>query len=115
MRISRVMDTAGYFFEPAVGYHFTQYELQNAGPGTLSTPTRKLPYGRLDAGLFFERDAGSVGQRTQTLEPRMVYSYVPYRNQDGLPNFDTALPDLNLTELFRTNPSSAFIQRRAPL
>jgi LPS-assembly protein len=28
---------------------------------------------------------------------------VPYRNQDGLPIFDSGLPDLNLTELFRTN------------
>jgi LPS-assembly protein len=53
--------------------------------------------------LVFERDAGSQGQRTQTLEPRVVYSYVPYRNQDELPIFDTALPDLNLTQLFRTN------------
>ncbi len=94
---------AGYFFEPAVGYHFTQYDLQNAGTGLPSTPSRALPYGRLDAGLVFERSAGSAGQRTQTLEPRVVYSYVPYRNQNGLPIFDTALPDLNLTELFRTN------------
>jgi LPS-assembly protein len=94
---------AGYFFEPAVGYHFTQYDLQNAGLGAPSTPTRTLPHGRLDAGLVFERNAGSAGQRTQTLEPRMVYSYVPYRNQTQLPIFDTAVPDLNLTELFRTN------------
>ncbi len=94
---------AGYFFEPAVGYHFTQYDLENAGPGLPSTPTRTVPYARLDTGLVFERAAGSQGQRTQTLEPRLVYSYVPYRNQTELPIFDTAVPDLNLTELFRTN------------
>ena len=96
----------GYFFEPAVGYDFTQYDLKNAdaaGLGNPSTPTRALPYARVDTGLVFERDAGSQGQRTQTLEPRLVYSYVPYRNQDKLPIFDTGLPDLNLTELFRTN------------
>jgi LPS-assembly protein len=96
----------GYFFEPAIGYDFTQYDLKNAaadGPNASSTPTRKLPFARVDTGLVFERDAGSQGQRTQTLEPRVVYSYVPYRNQDGLPIFDTGLPDLNLTELFRTN------------
>ena len=96
----------GYFFEPAVGYDFTQYDLKNAaalGIGAPSTPTRRLPYARVDAGLVFTRDAGSHGQRTQTLEPRVVYSYVPYRNQDELPIFDTGLPDLNLTELFRTN------------
>ncbi len=93
----------GYFFEPAVGYEFTQYDLRNAAFDAPSTPTRALPYARVDAGLVFERDAGSQDQRTQTLEPRVVYSYVPYRNQDTLPIFDTGLPDLNLTELFRTN------------
>jgi LPS-assembly protein len=94
---------AGYYFEPAIGYHFTQYDLENAGVGLPSTPTRSLPYARIDTGLVLERNEGSAGQRTQTLEPRMVYSYVPYRNQNELPIFDTALPDLNLTELFRTN------------
>jgi LPS-assembly protein len=93
----------GYFFEPAIGYDFTQYDLHDAGLGLPSTPTRALPYARLDTGLVFEREAGSQGQRTQTLEPRLVYSYVPYRNQDELPIFDSGLPDLNLTELFRTN------------
>jgi LPS-assembly protein len=95
--------SSGYFFEPAVGYDFTQYALHDAGFGLPGSPSRALPYARLDAGLVFERDAGSQGQRTQTLEPRVVYSYVPYRNQDELPIFDTALPDLNLTQLFRTN------------
>jgi LPS-assembly protein len=93
----------GYFFEPAVGYDFTQYDLQDAGLGRPSTPSRALPYVRVDTGLVFERNAGAQGQRTQTLEPRLVYSYVPYRNQDELPIFDSGLPDLNLTELFRTN------------
>jgi LPS-assembly protein len=95
--------TAGYFFEPAIGYHYTQYDLQNASYGEPSTPTRTVPYGRLDTGLIFERDAGSNGQFTQTLEPRMVYSYVPYRNQNELPIFDTGTPDFNLVELYRTN------------
>ena len=95
--------TAGFFFEPAVGWRFTQYDLDNTAPGDPDTPMRQLPYAKLDTGLIFERDAGAGGQRTQTLEPRLVYSYVPYRNQDNLPIFDTALPDLNLTELFRTN------------
>ncbi len=94
---------SGYYFEPAVGYHFTQYDLDNTFSGMPTTPTRAMPYGRLDTGLVFERDSGSQGQRTQILEPRLVYSYVPYRNQDELPVFDSGLPDLNLTELFRTN------------
>ncbi|HLN50397.1 MAG TPA: LPS assembly protein LptD, partial [Steroidobacteraceae bacterium] len=36
-------------------------------------------------------------------EPRMVYSYVPYRNQNELPIFDTGTPDFNMVELYRTN------------
>ena len=93
----------GYFLEPAVGYDFTQYDLRDAGIGQPSTPSRALPYARVDTGLVFEREAGAQGQRTQTLEPRLVYSYVPYRNQNELPIFDSGLPDLNLVELFRTN------------
>ncbi len=93
----------GYFFEPTVGYHIIQYDLQNAAVGDPSSPTLTVPYARLDTGLIFERDAGSEGQRTQTLEPRMVYSWVPYRNQNELPIFDTGQPDMNLVELFRTN------------
>jgi LPS-assembly protein len=93
----------GYFFEPAVGYDFTQYDLRDAGIGQPSSPSRALPYARVDTGLVFEREAGAQGQRTQTLEPRLVYSYVPYRNQNELPIFDSGLPDLNLVELFRTN------------
>jgi LPS-assembly protein len=33
----------------------------------------------------------------------MLYLYAPYRNQDDIPVFDTALPDLVPVELFRTN------------
>lgn len=94
---------AGYFFVPAVGWHYTKYSLSDAAAGDPSAPARSVPYARVDTGLVFERDTGPAGQRTQTLEPRIVYSYVPYRNQDDLPIFDTALPDLNLTELYRTN------------
>jgi len=39
----------------------------------------------------------------QTLEPRLRYTWIPFRNQAELPVFDTALPDLNLVQLFRTN------------
>jgi LPS-assembly protein len=93
----------GYFFEPVVGYHYTQYDLQNAAVGDPSTPTRTLPFASLDTGLIFERDSGSQGQRTQTLEPRLVYTYIPYRNQNELPIFDTTLPDMNMVQLFRIN------------
>jgi LPS-assembly protein len=65
--------------------------------------SRSLPILSLDSGLVLERNAGSNQQRVQTLEPRVLYLYVPYRNQDAIPIFDTDTPDLNMVELFRTN------------
>jgi LPS-assembly protein len=38
-----------------------------------------------------------------TLEPRLMYLYVPYRAQQDLPVFDTGVPDLNRVQLFRDN------------
>jgi len=93
----------GYFVRPGVAYEITEYSLDNTAPGQDRNPRRSLPTGSLDTGLLFERPAGRDARRTLTLEPRLQYVYTPYRNQDQLPIFDTALPDLNLVELFRTN------------
>lgn len=94
----------GYFVRPALAWRATQYELDNTLPGQPASPSRTLPIASFDSGLFFERPSGSHEQRKLTLEPRVLYLKVPYRNQDDLPVFDSALPDLvNPVELFRTN------------
>jgi LPS-assembly protein len=93
----------GYFVRPSVGYRYTQYSLEGQDPGVDDSPTRSLPFATLDAGLVFERASGSHGQRRLTLEPRALYLYTPFRDQDQLPLFDTGLPDLNLVQLYRTN------------
>ena len=93
----------GYFIRPNLAWRATSYELSNVAPSVDSSPTRTLPVASFDTGLVFERAEGSHGARTLTLEPRLLYLYTPYRNQDNLPLFDTGIPDLNLVELFRTN------------
>jgi LPS-assembly protein len=93
----------GFFVRPSGGFRYTQYSLENNDPGTDDSPTRSLPFASLDAGLIFERTAGSRGQRRMTLEPRALYLYAPFREQSELPLFDTGLPDLNLVQLFRAN------------
>lgn len=66
--------------------------------------TRVLPITDLDMGLFFDRDAHFFGHAyTQTLEPRLFYLYVPYKNQDDIPVFDTAVEPFSYSQLFRTN------------
>ena len=97
------LDGPGYFLRPALAWRTTHYELNNSTPGESRAPSRTLPLASFDTGLLFEHDSGSPGQRKLTLEPRVLYLYVPYRNQDNLPLFDTALPDLYPVELFRTN------------
>jgi LPS-assembly protein len=93
----------GYFIRPGVAWRATQYELSNTQPGQPTSLSRTVPIASFDTGMVFERDMGSHNQRSVTLEPRMMYLYVPYRNQDALPMFDTGLPDLDPVELFRNN------------
>ena len=94
---------AGVYLEPAAAWRYTAYELDHAATGSSESRTRSAPILSVDGGLNFERTAGSRAQRLQTFEPRFMYLYVPYRNQDELPVFDTAAADLNLVQLFRTN------------
>ena len=93
----------GWYLRPAAAWDFTAYSLSRTAPGEERTPTRSLPVLSVDAGLSFERDAGSGAARRVTLEPRLYYLYVPYRDQSALPVFDTALPDANLVSLFQPN------------
>ena len=94
----------GYFVRPAFAWRATQYELTTLAPTQLErSPSRTLPITSFDTGLLFERPSGSRNQRKLTLEPRLLYLDVPYRDQSQLPVFDTGLPDLNPVQLFRTN------------
>ncbi|MBP7610864.1 MAG: LPS assembly protein LptD, partial [Steroidobacteraceae bacterium] len=97
------VDRNGGFVAAGAAYRYTQYLLDETAPDADDAPDRSLPSASLDAGFTLERASGSQGTRVQTLEPRMLYLYVPYKNQDDLPVFDTGIPDLNLVQLFRTN------------
>ena len=63
-----------------------------------------LPINTVDTGLVFERDTSWFGRSfIQTLEPRLYYVQIPYRNQSTYPNFDTATDDFNFSHLFTAN------------
>ncbi|HEU5468270.1 MAG TPA: LPS assembly protein LptD, partial [Steroidobacteraceae bacterium] len=93
----------GFHFEPSAAWRATAYELKDTAPAAEDSPRRSAPILSLDTGLVFEREAGEREQFVHTLEPRLRYTWIPFRDQDDLPVFDTALPDLNLVQLFRTN------------
>ena len=102
-RVAWPLRGPGYHFEPSAAWRATAYQLSDTAPGADDAPDRSAPILSLDAGLVFERKAGSRSHLVQTLEPRLRYTWIPFRDQDDLPVFDTALPDLNLVQLFRTN------------
>ncbi|MGN6223394.1 LPS assembly protein LptD [Pseudoxanthomonas sp.] len=68
------------------------------------SPNRSLPIGSVDMGLFFDRETEIKGSRfLHTLEPRLFYLNVPYRNQDGIPLFDTRPFTYSWGQMFRDN------------
>ncbi len=108
------IETAGYFIRPELGLRYTTYDLRNVAGYDLTNPTspqfsdhspsRSVPIFSVDAGMVFDRDADLFGNAfTQTLEPRIYYLRVPYRNQADLPIFDTQLPTFDFPSLFRNN------------
>ena len=104
-RISAPLRLPGIYVEPTVSWDYTRYELDRLDAGARKDPSRSLPIASLDTGLILERAFDNVGdsRRVQTIEPRLLYVYVPFRDQSELPVFDTITPDLNLVQLFRKN------------
>ena len=99
-------ERAAGFIRPQLGVRHTQYRL---GDGYVAgfpvrSPSRTTPILSLDTGLVFERHANLFGTRAlQTLEPRLYYLNVPYRDQDALPIFDTQELGFSWGQLFRPN------------
>ena len=96
--------SAAYFIKPSVSLHATNYHLVNPGPQQEADSHRAVPVFSLDSGLVFERDTSLFGRDfTQTLEPRLYYVNIPYRDQSRLPNFDSAPADFNFAQIFTEN------------
>jgi LPS-assembly protein len=89
------------YVTPRLGVRHIAYHLSSTQD---ETPSLTRGVFSLDSGLIFERDSRWGERRfTQTLEPRLYYLYIPPKGQDGLPNFDTGVPDLSFSNLFRDN------------
>lgn len=107
---------AGWYVTPKAALHLSQYTTDWNGftldpdpltgriPGTPRTQSRVLPILSLDAGMTFERSTSLFGNDSiQTLEPRVYYLYVPYRDQSQIPVYDTGLATFNFSQAFDEN------------
>jgi len=102
--ISFPMRTASTFLVPKATLQYTGYNLDGQPAGLDDNPGRVLPILSADAGMFFERNLEFAGQDfVQTLEPRLYYLYVPFDNQNDIPDFDTGLRTFSFAQLFREN------------
>nr|WP_240039643.1 LPS-assembly protein LptD [Achromobacter aloeverae] len=105
----------GWYITPKVGVNFTQYQNtkwyadDNAGFGNGAydyprSASRTLPIMSLDAGMTFERKTTLFDKDAiQTLEPRLYYLRVPYRDQSKMPVYDTSLADFSFSQAFEEN------------
>jgi len=102
--VSYPLLSAGYFVVPRLQWNLTEYQLDPTLHNGQSSATRSLPIGSVDAGLVFERGSHWLGRSaTQTLEPRLYYAYIPFRDQSRLPNYDSTDPTFTFAQLFTEN------------
>jgi LPS-assembly protein len=93
-----------FYLTPKLGLHYTNYTMGANNVSDLPNASRTLPIFSLNSGVTMERDWSVSGQNfVQTLEPRAYYVYIPYRNQDQLPNFDSALANFSFAQMFTEN------------
>jgi len=93
-----------FYVTPRVQFALTKYELSHITTTSSANPTRALPIFDIHSGLFFDRNIQLFNNPYhQTLEPQIYYTYVPYRDQNNIPVFDTTLNTLTYDELFLYN------------
>lgn len=104
LQLSRPWIAPGYFITPKVQLHSTHYQFDTPLASGATQAQRVVPTLSLDSGLVFEREANFFGRGfTQTLEPRALYVYTPFRDQSALPNYDSGANDFNFATIYSDN------------
>lgn len=98
-KVSKKLSTDAAYIKPSLTLRHTEYTLDDANNTQIS---RTLPTASLDSGLFFEREI-KQGRYIQTLEPRLFYTYTPYKDQSAIPVFDSSARSLSYGQLFAEN------------
>ena len=100
-----LLNDLGYYMTPKLGVHYTHYKMEANNTASWTDATRTLPIFSVDSGMFFERDMQSFlgGDYLQTLEPRLFYVYIPYKDQSLLPVFDSAQAPFSFGQIFSEN------------
>ena len=108
-QIALPYSTPGWYVTPKIGVNIRHYSLSDLPDDAPTTVNTTLPIISVDSGMTFERPSNWFGRDyTQTLEPRLFYLNIPYKNQDAIPLFDTGLADFNFAQIFSENQFSSW-------
>lgn len=89
---------------PKAGLHYRRYHFTEEDRSGREVA---LPIASLDVSVPLERDATLFGGSfVQTLDPRLYYVYIPFKDQNDLPLFDTAEADFSFGQIFSENQFS---------
>lgn len=106
--LSVPLQTAYGYLTPKVGFNLTHYDV-NPNTTSFTNQSRALPIISADSGVVLERPTTIRGvPLLQTLEPRLYYVYIPFRDQNDLPVFDSGQQDINLASIYSENQFSGW-------
>ena len=97
-------NTWGYLI-PGVTLYASQYELDEYQSTYFDDSANTVvPSAHINAGIFLERPSRLFNTHfTQTLEPQLMYAYIPFEDQSDVPVFDSEEADLTYNQLFKPN------------
>ncbi len=97
----------GWWVVPRLSVNAASYSDADPLAAGRTHASRVIPTFSVDAGFEFERSTVAFGRPVlQTLEPRVLYVRTPYREQIGLPNYDSAAKDFNFVSIYTDNQFS---------
>jgi LPS-assembly protein len=102
--VSHPWQAPGWFVIPKARIHSRYYEFDRPITTGESNASVTVPTLSLDSGVVLERNTNLFGRNLiQTLEPRAFYVYTPFRDQNRLPNYDSAALDFNFATIYSEN------------
>lgn len=104
-KVSRPWLRSWGFLTPGVEFNAMRYHTDTAMSNGKRSGGMVLPTLSVDSGLVFERNSEIFNTDIkQTLEPRLFYTYTPYKKQSHLPVYDSAEKSFNFASIFSSNP-----------
>jgi len=89
--------TSWGYLKPKLQYRNTRYQFDD----NRADINRSLPIASIDSGLIFQKNEADGFYKT--IEPRLFYTYAPYRDQSDIPIFDSRELSFGSALLFQTN------------